>query len=134
MTLLRGISFMLHLLLMNNHISIDSLNDKPNLSYFEATLNEVQRIVGLAYMGIFRIAKVNLLFKIYVFSFIIKPFKKNRSLFNIFIMISDRHNNWWFGQKMGNTQKYYFYRSITWDDERSWLFWKTNWISSRKVN
>ena len=94
MTLLRGISFMLHLLLMNNHISIDSLNDKPNLSYFEATLNEVQRIVGLAYMGIFRIAKVNLLFKIYVFSFIIKPFKKNRSLFNIFIMISDRHNNW----------------------------------------
>ena len=35
-----------------------SLNDKPNLSYLEATLNEVQRIVGVAYMGIFRVAKV----------------------------------------------------------------------------
>ena len=46
---------------MNNRISIDSLNDKPHLSYFEATLNEIQRIVGLAYMGIFRIAKVNLI-------------------------------------------------------------------------
>lgn len=35
-----------------------SLNDKQNLSYLEATLNEVQRIVGVAYMGIFRVAKV----------------------------------------------------------------------------
>ena len=67
---------------MNNHISTDSLNDKPDLSYFEATLNEVQRIVGLAYMGIFRIAKVNSLFKTYGFSFFIivivflEPYKK----------------------------------------------------------
>ena len=36
-----------------------SLNDKPNLSYLEATLNEVQRIVGVAFMGIPRLAKVN---------------------------------------------------------------------------
>ena len=86
MTLLRGsLSFMLHPLLMNNHISIDSLNDKPNLSYFEATLNEVQRIVGLAYMGIFRIAKVNLLFKIYVFSFIIINHLRKIDLFLIFL-------------------------------------------------
>ena len=97
MILLKGIeiSFKLRLLLMNNRISIDSLNDKPDLSYFEATLNEVQRIVGLAYMGIFRIAKVNSIFKIYEFSFIIiKLSKRNDFLFNISVMISDRHNNW----------------------------------------
>lgn len=35
-----------------------SLDDKQNLSYFEAVSNEVQRIMGLAYTGIFRIAKV----------------------------------------------------------------------------
>ena len=97
MTFRDQISFMLRLLLMNNRISIDSLNDKPDLSYFEATLNEVQRIVGLAYMGIFRIAKVNSIFKIYEFSFIIimiKLSKRNDFLFNISVMISDRHNNW----------------------------------------
>ena len=36
-----------------------SLSDKPNLSYFEAVANEVQRIVGVAFMGIFRMAKVS---------------------------------------------------------------------------
>jgi len=39
---------------------LPSLNDKPNLSYLEATLNEVQRIVGVAYMGIFRVAKTDI--------------------------------------------------------------------------
>ena len=38
--------------------AIYSLNDKPNLSFLEATLNEVQRIVGVAFMGIPRLAKV----------------------------------------------------------------------------
>ena len=45
---------------------IYSLKDKPNLSYLEATLNEVQRIVGVAYMGIFRVAKVELFLIIFV--------------------------------------------------------------------
>ena len=35
-----------------------SLNDKTNLPYLEAVANEVQRIVGIAFTGIFRIAKV----------------------------------------------------------------------------
>ena len=51
------------LTIINNNIS-NSLNDKPNLSYLEATLNEVQRIVGVAYMGIFRVAKVKYKFNL----------------------------------------------------------------------
>jgi len=39
---------------------LPSLNDKPNLSYLEATLNEVQRIVGVAFMGIPRLAKTDI--------------------------------------------------------------------------
>ena len=46
------------------HNAFYSLNDKPNLSYLEATLNEVQRIVGVAYMGIFRVAKVSYRFNL----------------------------------------------------------------------
>jgi len=39
---------------------LPSLNDKPDLSYLEAVSYEVQRIVGVAYMGIFRMAKTDL--------------------------------------------------------------------------
>merc|ERR1712241_450392 len=39
---------------------LPSLNDKPNLGYLEAVANEVQRIVGVAFMGIFRIAKADI--------------------------------------------------------------------------
>ena len=50
-----------------NHVFIScfssySLSDKPSLPYLEAVAYEVQRIVGIAYMSIFRMARVSFAF------------------------------------------------------------------------